>query len=154
MQRDPVVYQKTQFGWATVLIIAAIMALICFTGVVTDEPRAMVLTIEGFLVLVALPFSTMTIRVTPTMLEWWFAFGLLHQRKKLAEVVKVGTWPTPFMAGFGYRVSDTGALWRVSGSVAVLFDLLDGKRLALGTDEPERVIAAVRPFLAPKPATN
>lgn len=154
MRSGPVVYEKTQFGLATVLTIGAIMAVIYFTAIVTDEPRPMFLTIEGVLVVIALAFSTMTIRVTSTALEWWFAFGLLHQRKALAEIVQVGTIATPVLAGFGYRVSDTGAIWRVNGSTAVLFDLVDGKRLALGSDEPERAVAAVKPLLTARPAAT
>lgn len=154
MRHDAVVYQKTQFGLTGVLIVVAIMVFVYLMAVLTDEPRFMFIAIEAFLVVVILPFLTMTIRVTPTTLEWWFTLGFMRQRRMLADIVQVGTWQASFMSGFGYRVSETGALWRVSGSRAVLFDLVDGKRLALGTDEPERLIAAVKPLLPASPSTS
>lgn len=147
MRPTTTVYEKTQFGWTSVLIVAAVMLFVYWAGWITDEPRQLLFGIEIFCVVVIAPLSTMTIRVTPTTLEWWFTIGLLRQRMHLTEIVGMQLWQLTFVNGFGYRVSATGALWRVSGSKAVLFDLASGKRLGLGTDEPERLIAAVRPLL-------
>lgn len=154
MHQERIVYEKTQFGLTSVLIIAAVMGFVFFVSTITDEPRPILVATEVIAALVAVPALTMTIRVTPTALEWWLTLGFMRRRMPLADIIGLQPWQTTFINGFGYRVSDTGALWRVSGSKAVLFDLADGRRLGLGTDEPDRLIAAVKPLLPSDPVSS
>ena len=59
-------------------------------------------------------------------------------RATAARIVRNSWW-----YGFGIRWFPGGTLWNVWGLDAVEFDLVKGRKLRIGTDEPEQLLAAL-----------
>ena len=51
-----------------------------------------------------------------------------------------------YLEGWGIHLSRFGWLYNVSGFDAVAITLVSGKRFALGTDEPQALLAALRNY--------
>lgn len=96
------------------------------------------------LLLVAIPLSSMTIRITPSLVEWWFSFGIAHQRLPMSEVRGVRTLRTSLLSGLGVHWSGTSVLWAVSGPNAVALELSDERLVGLSTNEPQVVADVIK----------
>ena len=142
-------YQKTQFGLASVLFMGAIAGFIYFMGWITDEPRSWALATVGLVVLVSVPLSSMTIRITPSTVEWWFAFGIAHQRLAISELRGARVLRTTLLSGLGVHWSGSNVLWAVSGPNAVALELSDERLIGLSTNEPQVVIDVINRLIAP-----
>ncbi|HKW44265.1 MAG TPA: hypothetical protein VJN22_01325 [Candidatus Eremiobacteraceae bacterium] len=141
-------YQRTQFGSTAVILVGAIAGFISIMAWITDEPRWLALATLAFLILVLTPLTTMTIRVTPSAVEWWFSFGIAHQRLAISEVRGVRVMRTSLLSGLGIHGSGDSVLWAVSGSSALGLELSDGRLIGLSTNEPQVVVDVIKPLLA------
>lgn len=92
----------------------------------------------------AVSFSSLTIGVDDRELLWHFGLGMLRKSIPLAEITRVESATTSTFDGLGIHYTMRGWLYNVAGRRAVLITLRDGRRLMLGTDEPERLVAALR----------
>jgi len=66
----------------------------------------------------------------------------------LRDVESVEPVKNPWYYGIGLRVTPRGMLYSVSGLSAVEITRRDGSRLRIGTDEPEKLTAALRQALS------
>jgi hypothetical protein len=136
-------YQKTQFGSTSLVIVAAVLLFVHLVGWITTEP-AVILRIEDiFVALLLIPLLTLTLRVTSSSVEWWFSFGLARQHIALSEITGARSIKTSIMSGFGVHWSGDSVLWAVSGFRAVMMDLSDGQHIAVSTNDPERVVELI-----------
>jgi len=73
-----------------------------------------------------------------------FGPGLIRRRIELDQVRAV--WPVNnlWWYGWGIHLTPYGWLYNVSGLDAVAITLQNGKRFALGTDDPHGLVAAIR----------
>lgn len=134
-------YQHTQSGrliviWTllmTVLMAAAgfWLARRCFIPV-------------PFLLLSGWLFHSLTIEITGDELCWRFGPGIVAKRVRLAEIASVRVVRTNFWEGWGIHRSRFGWLYNVAGRGAVALVLQNGKKFALGTDEPDALVAALK----------
>jgi len=133
-------YQQTQRGSliiATTLTMAAAFAVGgCFVPLLFISVG--VLLVTGWL------FSSLTIEITVDELRWHFGPGLISKRVPLAEIASAKMVQTTFLEGWGIHLSRFGWLYNVSGRGAVAITLRNGKRFALGTDEPEALCAIIQ----------
>lgn len=137
-------YQRTQFGLASLIFLAAVLGFICFMAWITDEPWSWVLATAALLTLVAIPLSSMTIRITPSTVEWWFALGIAHQRLAMSEVRDARVLRTTLLSGLGVHWWGSNVLWAVSGPNAVALELSDERLIGLSTNEPQVVIDVIK----------
>jgi hypothetical protein len=131
-------YQKTQVGTA-MLVLIAIAYAIEFLVTVSNGPSSGVLVVSAVLACIGVVFSTMTIRVSTDGVEWWFTFGILHQRVSLAEIQFAVTKKVNLLNGLGIRTDGRNWLWIVNGSDAVQLDMRNGRRIMLGSAEAQTV---------------
>lgn len=89
--------------------------------------------------------STLTIGVTDKTVEWWFTFRFLHESLPRSKIRSVAPLKTSLLNGYGIRTDGTNWLWTVSGFTALTMTLDDGRRISLGTPEPVRLGAVIRP---------
>ncbi len=135
-------YRHTQIGYITiaslVAVICLIIAQILFFG---SAP----LPIAVLIVLVAclLIFSCLTIEIKDAFLTWKFGFGLIHKKVPVSEIIRVNRIKNNILHGWGIHLTPGGWLYNVSGIQAVEFELRDGKKFRLGTDEPDKLMQAV-----------
>jgi len=133
-------YQHTQPGtliMLTMLVLAAWMAVGGFFA------RPLFVGVPILLVTAWL-FHSLTIELTGEELRWRFGPGLISKRVPLTEIASVKIVRTLFLEGWGIHLSRFGWLYNVSGRGAVAIVLRNGKKFALGTDEPEALCAIIQ----------
>lgn len=138
---DRALYEHTQTGWPILVAMVVAVGIVEAAAVLTAD--RLVPWIVVVLVPVTLLFSSLTIRVTPQALEWWLGLRMLGRTIPLAEIGTVEAIRTNLFEGWGIHLTWHGWLWNVSGFNAVSIRLRGGTRYALGTPEPQAVIAAI-----------
>jgi hypothetical protein len=88
-------------------------------------------------------FHSLTIEIAADTLRWHFGPGLIHKQVPLDQIVSARPVRTNALEGWGIHWSRFGWLYNVSGFDAVAIELRNGKRFALGTDEPQALAAAL-----------
>jgi hypothetical protein len=132
-------YQHTQRGTLIIAVTLGLAALFIVLGLTLQKPFWFSVPI---LLVCAWLFHSLTIEITNRELRWRFGPGLIRKSLPLNEIVSA----TPMRIGPSWGIHwdpRTGWLYNVSGFDAVLVTLRDGKKLALGTDEPEALSAAI-----------
>jgi hypothetical protein len=88
-------------------------------------------------------FSTLTTEVSDETLTWYFTGHVAGGAIPLGEIERVASVRNPRAYGWGIRALPDGRLYNVSGLKAVSINLRDGRRIVLGSDEPDRLAAAI-----------
>lgn len=101
-----------------------------------------------FLGLMMWIFGSLTVGVEGNELCWRFGPGVPRFRVPLAEITEARSVTTSWQDGWGIHGSRFGTLYNVAGFEAVALTLRSGRRFALGTDEPDRLLEALCPLPA------
>jgi hypothetical protein len=96
-------------------------------------------TIEVIFLICAIVFSKLTIKIDGETLRACFAMGLAEIAAW--EPIRIRWW-----YGRGIHLTPYGWLYNVSGLHAVAITLRDGRKFALGTDDPQGLADAIRPL--------
>jgi hypothetical protein len=138
-------YEHTQTGTVTIVAVGAPAVVSGVAAVVTRQPA---LAIVAVLLLVVLSqFSTLTTRVADGVLDVRMGRGPLRRHIDLRDVERVEIAHHLWMWGWGIRWTPRGWLWNVSGTRGVDLHFRNGKRFRIGSDEPEKLAAAIRSWL-------
>lgn len=136
-------YKHTQFGWVTTIASAiGALALFVFTAYL-GAPRALVVAAIVLIVPLSL-FCSLTCVVTDRAFTFAFGLGLVRKTIPLTDIASCRAVENPWWYGWGIHRTPRGWLYNVSGPLAVEIDLTNGKRLRVGTDEPEALCAALQ----------
>ena len=130
-------YRHTQIGWVIVALMAAIVAVVLLAA-----PPVGALVSVLLLVTVAL-FGTLTITVDREAIRFHFGIGIIRRRFPLATIRSWREVRNRWWYGWGIRIVPGGMLYNVSGLSAVELLLEDGRRVRLGTDEPDALARAL-----------
>lgn len=129
-------YKHTQIGY--VMIVCGIAAL--FAALELSFRKMSGLALLGgmgtIFVIVGL-FATLTVEVRGGFLKFRFGPGLIRKTLKIAEIESCEIVRNPWYYGWGIHATSKGWIYNVSGFEAVEIFMSDGRRLRLGTDEPE-----------------
>jgi hypothetical protein len=137
-------YEHTQRGYWHILVVLVIV-IVMFATRRTRPPPPWVLGIGLGLPLIAgWLFSSMTIRIDSAEISWRFGPGIVRKRAVLTDVAALKAVRTTFFDGWGMKRRRGGWLYNVSGFDAVQLSMNDGKLITLGTDEPRRLLSALR----------
>lgn len=142
-------YYHTQPNFAggnkiTYLLVA--LTLIGFAAIVFAplplymRPLILVLAI---LALVNAAFSSLTVAISQEKLEFWFGVGIWHKRHHLYDIAACAVVKNSWWNGWGIRWTPHGWLYNVAGSDAVEILFTNGKKIRIGTDEPQRLADAI-----------
>ena len=136
-------YEHTQIGYLTLsatLLVAAIM------GIVAPSNRSALtnVTIELILLICAVIFSKLTIRIDSETLTACLAIGIVCKKVTLAEIANCEPIRIRWWYGWGIHLTPYGWLYNVSGWDAVVIILRDGRKFALGTDDPQGLAEAIQ----------
>lgn len=148
--RDPILYGHSQPGWLTLFVFVASGLLLVsvrwgFGGAVGGGSGDFVLmAVSALLIVCMMMFSSLTIRLTSEELLWYFGPGWPRWRVPVSAIVSCDTVRPPWWWGWGIRLTPRGWMYNVSGRQGVLVRRRDGSSFILGTDEPERLGAAIR----------
>jgi hypothetical protein len=141
-----VTYRHTQIGWAMILILGCVIALLAWTAS-WSEGQPVVLSVLGLMVVILILFVSQTVIVDDGSVQVRVGPGLLRRRIALSDILSVDRVKLPWWAvTYGIRMSLNGKrqLWRVSGSEAVDLTLSGGRRLLITTDEPDVLASVIR----------
>jgi hypothetical protein len=140
-------YKHTQIGYLIIGGLFGIVILLAVTGINASAGRGGLLIraiIEVILLICAIVFSKLTIKINGESLEASFATGLIRKKVALTEIAECEPVRIRWWYGWGIHLTPYGWLYNVSGLDAVAITLRDGRRFALGTDDADGLTAAIR----------
>ena len=133
-------YQHTQIGHAIVWSLLAII-LIVNGGLGHHAPP---LAVSIMLLVCLILFYRLNVTIDDEMLCASFGPGIIRKRVPLADIISCEPIRIRWWYGWGIHVTPCGWLYNVSGFDAVAITLRDGRKLALGTDDPHGLTAGIR----------
>ena len=136
------IYQHTQRATIVLLLLVTSTIGAVIAGALTGYPVAWLVAI--IMLVVAVLFSSMTVRVDVDGLHWHFGPGFWKKSLPLGDIATVSPVRNRAWYGWGIRYTPHGWLYNVSGLDAVELGLADGKSLRIGTDEPQSLCDAIR----------
>lgn len=136
---QPGILMRNTLGGMTVIF--AFLAFYLGAG----EPQAGIVFGVAALILLAslLLFHSLTVEVDQGWLRIRLGIGLIHRNFRIADIVEVEQVRNRWFYGWGIRLTPHGWLFTVSGLDAVQIRLRNGRNYRIGTDEPERLLAAI-----------
>jgi hypothetical protein len=140
-------YKHTQIGHVIIwslLIVAVVFAADANFGS-SAYRTTLLLGCIVLLILVAL-FYKLTIRTNNESLCASFGIGIVSKRVPAAEIAACQPIRICWWYGWGIHLTPYGWLYNVSGLHAVAITLRDGRKFALGTDDPQGLADAIRPL--------
>jgi len=91
----------------------------------------------------AIIFHSLTVEISDRELRWHFGPGLWSYSLALDEIGSVAIVRNHWWNGFGIRMAPGFRLYNVSGLDAVELRLKSGEIRRIGTDDPQRLAAAI-----------
>lgn len=149
------VYRHTQFGKTVVVSLVIVGLLLVGLGGMLGERVIMIggpLMIGAALVL----FHSLTVEIDEEYLMFYFGIGLIRKQIPLVEIVDAKPVRNTGAHGWGIHFTADGWVYNVSGWEAVEITLANGKKLRLGTDQPNQLARKLRPAadMMTKPAAS
>jgi hypothetical protein len=139
MNRYEHIQQGTLVQAALFIGAAACLAL----SLIAPTPPFVAPMVVAIAAVCAYLFSSLTIQVAERALRWHFGPGLFRKEIALTEIQGVEVTRTRWIEGWGIHRTSRGWLYNVSGFGAVLVRLQSGRSILLGSDEPDRLRAAI-----------
>lgn len=139
-------YSHTQRASLLIVVMVAICLMITAAGLLWLRP---LMALVPVLSLVTWLFHSLTIEISSDALRWRFGPGLIRKHVPVRDIASVHVVRTNILEGWGIHFSRFGWLYNVSGFDAVAITLRNGRRFALGTDEPEILARQLRSFALP-----
>ncbi|MBK8181610.1 MAG: hypothetical protein IPK63_01320 [Candidatus Competibacteraceae bacterium] len=137
-------YKQTQFG--TVVVVSLLLTGLLLVGLGLALSDRVIIVGGPLLTAVAvLLFHSLTIVIDADYLRFWFGVGLIQKRIPLAEIREAKPVRNSVIHGWGIHRTAEGWVYNVSGWEAVEITLANGKRLRLGTPQPNLLARKLRP---------
>ena len=140
-------YQRSQVLWLLWVVLPGTALLTWWlAGAVQAEPQVQlaVAAVAASELLVLAGLGRFVVRVDDHTLHWQFGYlGWPHWQLPLADIRAVEQARCTWVEGWGIRRTKEGMLYNARGSGAVRLTLKDGRRLRLGSDEPDRLAAII-----------
>jgi hypothetical protein len=138
-------YQHTQSGNWIFLALAVVGATMAIVGATQFRPLLYpALFGIPILLFVGWLFHSLTIEIADGELRWRFGPGWIRKRVPLNLITAAEPVRTNVLEGWGIHLSRFGWLYNVSGFDAVAVRMKNGQHFALGTDESQALLEAIR----------
>jgi len=146
-----VIYENTQTiskNWRRVFLIICVVFVLgpnITAGFFASKGVSWILMVAVFGIYFAFvrPFMSATTLVTFEHFEFRFAYGWPRTRLPRSEILSHEITYISGWVGTGIRGVSGGWLWRVWGRSCVEIRKANGKRLVIGTDDPEGLLRAL-----------
>jgi hypothetical protein len=136
-------YRHSQVGYVIIYSLSA-MALIVLLSSTAVSHFSSGLALAAILGAVVAVFYRLTIEMDDVYLRAKFGPGLTLRRIKLADIASCQPIRIRWTYGWGIHLTPYGWLYNVSGWDAVAITLHNGRRVSLGTDQPNELCEAIR----------
>lgn len=137
-------YRHRQTG--TVLAWSVSLAALAAGAAVyraTGQPLG-ALAVASVLVLTNLLFSSLTVAVDPREVTIRFGAGAIRKTFRVEDIAGARAVRNAWWYGWGIRLTPHGWLYNVGGLDAVELEMRNRRKVRIGTDEPDRLLAALR----------
>lgn len=143
-------YRHTQVGWQ-VYGITIPLTLALLYGLRLQDAQVFGLVIAIVAAAFAL-FGWLTVEIDVRRVLITFGIGLIKRSIPLDTIRGFAPVRNPWYYGWGLRFTPHGLLYNVSGFQAVEILLDDGRRVRVGTDEPDGLVRALQAATAVTPS--
>jgi hypothetical protein len=137
-------YEHTQIGHVIIwsLFVAAVVFAINATFGSSPHRESLLVVSVVLLITLAL-FYKLTITINEETLCASFGIGMIRKRVSVAEIAACEPIRIRWWYGWGIHLTPYGWLYNVSGLDAVAITLRNGRKFALGSDDPQGLAAAI-----------
>ena len=141
-------YEHTQIGHVIIWSLLAIILTAAggLTGLSFHLGPPVIVSIILLVCLVL--FYKLTITIQQETLCASFGPGIIRKRVRREEIFGCEPIRIRWWYGWGIHLTPCGWLYNVSGFDAVAIILRDGRKFALGTDDPDGLVAAIRSIIS------
>ena len=142
-----------QIGWSVVagsavgFALALLVTLSLSASTLAAAPW-LVVALFGLLALGLLTYATLTVEVDADEVRARFGIGFIRKSIAVADITRCEIVRTPVWWGWGLHWTPSGWLYNVSGRAAVRLELKGQRPLMIGSDDAERLKAAIDARLA------
>jgi hypothetical protein len=138
-------YEHTQIGHVIIWSLFVPAALFATNATFGSSPHRESLLVVSVVLLITLAlFYKLTITINEETLCASFGIGMIRKRVSVAEIAACGRIRIRWWYGWGIHLTPSGWLYNVSGLDAVVITLSNGRKLALGSDDPQGLADAIR----------
>jgi hypothetical protein len=140
-------YAHTQIGYLIIFVLFSATVFVAVTAIAAPSDRGVLVidgTIELILLICAIVFSKLTIKIDEETLQACFGIGLIRKKVLLSSIVGCEPIRIRWYYGWGIHLTPYGWLYNVSGLDAVAITLGSGRKFALGTDDPQGLVSAIQ----------
>src|SRR5437879_7367125 len=137
-------YKHTQVGHLTIGILLGAGAVTAGFLVARTGPVLVLGVVLVVLLSAAFLFGSLTTEVDERRFTFWFGPGVMRRSFALSQIESCTPVTNPWWYGRGIHWTPYGWLYNVAGGGAVQLTLSDGRRLRVGTVEPEQFCCRVR----------
>jgi hypothetical protein len=146
-------YHHVQWGWAVIAgsVVGFGLALLVTMSLSAATLAAvpwLVAALFGLLALGLLTYATLTIDVDSDEVRVRFGVGLIRKSIPVSDIARCEVVRTPSWWGWGIHWTPSGWLYNVSGRAAVRLEMTTERPVMIGSDEAERLKAAIDARLA------
>ena len=139
-------YGHTQIGRVIIWSLLVGAVLFALGATFESSPHRVTLLLACMLLIILALFYKLTIRINNESLCASFGIGVIRKRVPTAEIAGCQPIRIRWWNGWGIHLTPYGWLYNVSGLDAVAITLRNGRKFALGTDDPHGLTAAIRRF--------
>jgi len=134
-------YHHTQFGWVTLGTTLVILPVVA-AGLLHSD-LATLMFVGAIIALMATLFGWLTVDIDDRRVLLKMGIGVIRRTIPLNAIRAFAPVTNRWYYGWGVRFTPYGMLYNVSGlrAVEILFD--NGRRVRIGTDEPEALVRAL-----------
>ncbi len=133
-------YYNVQLGYTILAVLLGALAVCVWQFSREAMAFQVFITVTVILSVISTFFGTLSVKVTDESIVWYFGIGFWKKKIDLAVIDNVRQVKNKGWWGWGIRYYGEGWLYNVSGLGAVELTLVDGKRLRIGSDEPEKLL--------------
>ena len=147
-------YRHTQIGYLMLVVLLAVLVLFAWMQITARaEPPSYysgtnfaVTAVMALILLILASFGTLTVSVDEERVALKFGYGIFRKKFAVNEIASAVQVKNPWYCGWGIRLWFWPKMWifNVSGFDAVEIRMKSGKTYRIGTDEPEKLEAAIR----------
>lgn len=137
-------YKRTQIGHVIIWSVLAIIVIADGGLIGSSSHREPPVIVSIILLVCIVLFYKLRITIEDDTLCLSFGIGTIRESAPVADIAACEPIRIKWWYGWGIHLTPYGWLYTVSGFDAVAITLRDGRKFALGTDDPYGAVDAIR----------
>ncbi len=136
-------YKHRQIGYLIIAIFAIVEAWLIYK-ILSPAGTIWLELVSAVIIISCALFCSLTVEIKESFLDITFGIGLIKKKFKIEDIMSANAVKNKWYYGWGIRLIRNGWLYNVSGLDAVEIKMKNGKIYRIGTDEPEKLLEAIR----------